>query len=205
MHGLTPFVYFCSTGERSKGVIMIQYFGYLVVRVNSEPLTRKSYTNNPHYKGVALIPPYPSDDIFEQEPLDRYVFGDFKDKDTNLIPSYERAKTLCTWLNELSKKYLYEIVLCCDSFENLKGHNLPMGCTESRGYDIATIRGDYWSIVEDMPADPWTTQYKVLLNQNGLFTDRAEAVNYLSEYKERGAPDCDMPLDIIYIAKVLDK
>lgn len=178
--------------------------GFLVVRTHRTIIGNGvSCTLNPRYRGVALMPTYPSDDPYEQEVLEEYVLGDFRDDDTNLIPSLEKANKLCTWLNEFSKKYLYEVLFCCDASKSYPDFAL-LNCTmETRGYDIATIRGDYWSIVEDMPPDDWVLKYKSVLNEKGLFSTRKEAKDYLLEYIRRAAPDCEMPFDIVYVASVL--
>lgn len=55
--------------------------------------------HNPSYRGLYRMPPYmlapltdPIDTV-EAEPLDDYVFGDYKDEEA-LIPTLERAKEL---------------------------------------------------------------------------------------------------------------
>ena len=49
---------------------------------------------NPRYRGVNTVPAYPSDHAEEDAALDDYVFGKYKDDDSNLIPDYPRVLDL---------------------------------------------------------------------------------------------------------------
>jgi len=171
--------------------------GFLVVMVLPE------YHNNRNrrYRGVDRMPEYPSTYIEEAYAIDEYVFGDFKDKDTNLIPTFDRAVKLYRLFNSSSRAF--EIIFCSPTPDNAQDCKLGTGADlEMLGFDVAGTSGDCWSIVQDIPGSDWTLKYLAALNPNGLFTSHVIASDYLGEYKLRREADFDSDLDVVHVATV---
>lgn len=175
--------------------------GFLVVRSVEFSRPDEAESLRSRYHGVDRVPPYPSDDEGEQDALDQYVFGNYKDGATNLIPSYAAALRLQRLF--LSSKHRYEILFCCKGPEAVK--NLEQGNVdiEHLGYDVAAVRGDYWSIVDDFSRNEWASEFRRKLNPFGLFPQRTDAEEYLREYRDRREPDSDSPFDVLYVVRVL--
>ena len=182
--------------------------GFLVVLQEQEYppwVTRRAM---PTYKGVYRIPAAPTPgepaEIPEEaEALDAYVFGDFKDCDTNLIPAYDKAVKLLGMFSRSPRRY--EIIFCCthgeeEQLERLASESLSV---QPLGYDVAGVEGDYWSIVDDMPESPWAEPFRARLNGHGLFSNKEDAEQYLRAYQNRGEPDWDAGLRVVFVARVL--
>ncbi len=71
------------------------------------------------------------------------------------------------------------------------------------GYDVAGICGACWSIVGDFSESEWAKPYLPLLNENGLFRDRADAERYRNEYQENNDPDYDF--EVVFVSRILPK
>ena len=149
------------------------------------------------------VPPYPTDDENEQDALEQYVFGDYKNDATNLISSFDSAVRLYLLLS--LSKHRYEILCCCKDPEVVRSVERDSVEIEHLGYDVAAVRRDYWSIVADLPQKSWTSRFRNRLNGFGLFARRADAETYLREYRDRGEPDSDSPFDVVYVARVLPR
>jgi hypothetical protein len=172
--------------------------GFLVVR--SQP---DSSGNPLRYCGVDRVPPYSphetADGPHEQAVLEQYVFGEYKDEATNVILSFERALQLFRSFS--SSRHKYEIVFCSES-EQILPNLGPDLRVEPLGYDVAAVRGDYWSIVDDFSPSEWASLYRRQLNEFGLFRGKQEARAYLMEYRERGEPDGDFAFDVVHVARI---
>ncbi|GIW91995.1 MAG: hypothetical protein KatS3mg110_0036 [Pirellulaceae bacterium] len=182
--------------------------GYLVVLPYSENrlLTADGLTwDVDTYQGAGRVPayhvesqgsPYPE----EREAIDAYVFGDFKDYETNLIPTYEKAVELLQMFSRSPRRY--EIIFCCSDETDAKNVSLPGAQLERLGYDVACLDG-YWSIVLDMPYSDWALPFRKLLNSNGLFDRKEDALEYRRQYIERREHDWEFGFDIIFVARVV--
>jgi hypothetical protein len=174
--------------------------GFLVVR-SVEPFRLAGKGSlRLRYRGVDRVPPYPSDDEDEQEAVEQYVFGNYKDDATNLIPSFDAAVRLQRSLS--SSKHRYEILFCCEDPKAVQGIEERGVHVEHLGYDVAAIRGDYWSIVADFSANDWAARFRSCLNALGLFTRKEDAEAYLREYRDKGEPDSESPFDVVYVTRV---
>lgn len=180
--------------------------GFLVVLEIKEYLDWTGLPPNPLYKGVDRLPaaPIPGDPpLFaeEAEALDAYVFGDFKDFDTNLIPTYQKAVELLQMFERSPRQY--EIIYCCGDEKDLEELSQQEFRIEALGYDVASVTGDCWSIVDDMPDSPWAEPFRTRLNAHGLFPNKEDAEQYLQEYQDRREPDWDAELRVVFVARVL--
>ncbi len=178
--------------------------GFLVV------LADTGYRNarNPRYVGVDRLPPYSPMPYGthlpeETEPLEAYVFGDYKSPDSSLITDYLKALEL--WGQFAVSRRRFEILFCGvgpDDPKLCKTQSLTKAI-DALGYDVAGMRGDCWSIVEDIPASEWAAPFAQALNENGLLSLRVEAQRYLDGYREHKEPDCDIPFDVVFVARVI--
>ena len=85
--------------------------GFLVVLKVPEYRGERGAHLNPRYSGVNRVPGWLSEYPEETAALDRYVFGDLKSRETNLIPDLATALKL---LNDFSSSPReFEIILCC--------------------------------------------------------------------------------------------
>lgn len=176
--------------------------GFLVVRSEHFDRTHR----NPLYNGVDRVPPYPSEDESEQkalEALDEYVFGNYKDTETNLIPSLDAAVRLQSALS--SAAHRYDILFCCEDSKDAQSIDVNGANIEHLGFDVASIRGDYYSIVGDFSPSEWASRFRPCLNGFGLFKRKEDAEEYLQEYCNRKEPDSDSSFDIVYVARVTDR
>jgi hypothetical protein len=173
--------------------------GFLVVLTRPDGVTQKK----PNYMGVNRIPAYPSKHPEEGQGMDDYVFGGFKDYDTNLIPTFERARELMGRLSHSPRAF--EIIMCsADAVPEEQGRSLvgPTHRVVPLGYDVANLHADYWSIVEDFALGPWSREYLPRLNDSGLFVDHQSAVDYLTGYREHDEVDADSPFDIVFVSGI---
>jgi hypothetical protein len=65
--------------------------GFLVVLKFPDDALR---SKNPRYRGIDRLPPYPSNVVEEEEPLDDYVFQKKYNSEEGLIPSLSLAREL---------------------------------------------------------------------------------------------------------------
>lgn len=175
--------------------------GFLVLLATPCGMRHGSRTERCPYMGVDRGPTWPTDVAVEQEPLDDYVFGSLKDFDTNLIPDYRIARLLYDRF-ALSPRS-YEIIACTSDPSATIIRSLCLSSTQPRGYDVAAVRADYWSIADDLSCSPWAAVYQGHLNDFGLFNDREIAQAYLEQYISRGEPDCDSPFEVFHITRIV--
>jgi hypothetical protein len=169
--------------------------GFLVVLAEA----RNRRTGRP-YSGVARVPTYPTEVPGEESAMDEYVFGGLKDPDTNVISSLNAAVRLCKVLGRAGRRY--EIIYCRDADQPIAGFGEEIDSAEHLGYDVATVRTECWSIVEDFAHSDWAKPYRRRLNRNGLFAERADAEAYLREYRAHSEPDADFPFDVVEVIKI---
>ena len=169
--------------------------GFLVVVADA----RNRATGGP-YAGVCRVPYYPPDDVREERAMDEYVFGDFKDDDTNLIPSLEAAVKLCGMLRSGGRQF--EIIYCRDAEQPVPLSQMGIGSVQSLGYDVAGIRWNYWSIVEDFSIGDWAIPYHKRLNPNGLFGEKSDAEAYLRDYRAHRDHDWDSGFNIVEVLRI---
>jgi hypothetical protein len=175
--------------------------GFLVVLLTREYRPEESIDSNPRYLGVSRIPAYPSEYKEEECPLDDYVFGAVKSRETNLIPDYDGARRL---LHRFAvSPRAFEIIFCCSDPEDAPLKGLGPDSVVALGYDVATIRADYWSIVEDLVFSPWAQPFQQRLNEYGLLPNKADAARFLQEYRNHQEADCEAPFEIICVMRVL--
>lgn len=171
-------------------------FGFLVVLSEPEYLNPR----NPRYFGVDAIPASPSGIPEEAEALDRYVFGHYKDPETNVIPTYEKARELLDALSSSPRRF--EIIFCGTGPDDPALHALTTLIRQDLGYDVAGISGDCWSIVDDIPESDWAKPYIAILNESGLFPTRSNAERYLGEYRENQETDFDSNFNVVFVARI---
>jgi hypothetical protein len=134
--------------------------GFLVV---CEP--RLSRNTGKIYAGVGRMPTYPSKIPGEESAMDHYVFGGVKDCDSNTIPLLGAAVRLCNLLSRAGRRF--EIIFCRAAQQQIPGFEQVRGI-DSLGYDVATVRTECWSIVDDICPSDWAVPYRQQLNKNGL-------------------------------------
>jgi hypothetical protein len=169
--------------------------GFLVVL---EP--KVSRNTGKLYAGVGRMPPYPSKEPAEALAIDEYVFGGVKDFDTNVIPSLGAAVRLCNMLHWGSRRL--EIIYCRDGDQPFPRSELEIETPEQLGYDVATVRTGYWSIVDDISPSDWAISYRRLLNGNGLFSSLTDAEDYLRDYRAHKEMDADFPFDVVEVIRI---
>lgn len=152
------------------------------------------------YAGVGRVPPYPSQHAAEVTAMDDYVFGDVKDIDTNVIPSLEAAIVLCAKLSSGGRRF--EILYCRDGQQPIPVSGSEMRRVEHLGYDVATVRSEGWSIVDDISVRDWAASFRQVLNANGLFPKKVDAEAYLRAYRLNGDPDANFQFDIVEVMRV---
>jgi hypothetical protein len=172
--------------------------GYLVVR--QEPGVGFRFPPdvpnlNPRYMGVSRIPCWPSKVAEENAALELYVFN-YRDDDTNLIPTLARAEELLNHLRHSPIKY--EIIRCQ---ELSPGAQLAATPWPFLGVDVVSL-GDYWSIVGCFPEASDMQSYLRMLNANGLFDSPDVAFGYVHEYVDRKLERWDDRYDVLGIWRV---
>ncbi len=158
--------------------------GFLVVLRSPEEVLR---SRNPHYRGIDRLPPYPPANDDDQEALDEYVFGHYKN-DEGLIPELAQAKELLSKFARSRQEF--EIIYVAD---HEPGMNLQSG--QFLGFDVAG-QSPFWSIVGDLPPDPTSRVFADTLNKHGLFDSKEDARRYLETYRSRWQEDPDLVLRI---------
>jgi hypothetical protein len=167
-------------------------FGFAITLVIPERVSDA----NPRYRGIDCSPAIPSQIPEESAALHDYVFGEYKSEDSNLISTIELAMDLWTRLSASPRQF--EIVGWAPTEDDFRLTNLlPRdGTCVVRGYDVANISSDYWSIVHDLPRCPWTSRYLSTINNWGLFQSREAAARYLEEYRRRREADWDCAFEV---------
>ncbi len=132
--------------------------------------------------------------------IDEYVFGSYKDEATNLIGSLEDAHRLLGLFS--SSSYEYEIIYCCYGPEEARTIAAEGIDTEERGYDVALLQGDGWSIVDDFAQGAWACSFRKGLNEFGLFVRREDAEAYLRKYRSHREADSDMDFVVTFVTRV---
>jgi hypothetical protein len=173
--------------------------GFLVVLRTPEYRSPR----NPRYFGVDAVPASTSKIPEEAQALNDYVFGNFKDFETNLILTYSKAHELWMAFSKSSREF--EIIFCCAGPDDVAMNSLTSVEWQALGYDVAGICGDYWSIVDDIPASDWAKPYVAALNESGLFRTRNEAAQYLREYRDHREADYDSQFDVVYVVRVIQR
>ncbi len=180
--------------------------GFLVVLVDAGELCAE----NPKYAGVDRLPPFnvePYSTHFPEEtgPLEDYVFGDYKDCESGLIPSYDKALDL--WKRFGVSRRAYEILFCCAGPDNpaLERIDPVSAAAIPLGYDVAGLGGDCCSIVGDFTIREWARPYVPALNNFGLFPSRDVAEKYLADYREHREGDWDSHFDVTFASRVTPK
>jgi hypothetical protein len=174
--------------------------GYLVVLALPETTGALEKRRSVRYAGVDRIPAYPTKYSEEVVALDDYVFGGVKSDTDNVIPSFALAYSL--WTKFTSSPRKFDVIFCCGSPEHLAA-DICSDKLMPLGYDVATIRGDAWSIIHDCPSGDWTNSYVDRLNKFALFDNAHDAMQYLNDYKLRGEADSDMNLEAIFVFRVM--
>jgi hypothetical protein len=168
--------------------------GYLVVLKKGEYRSPR----NPDYHGSDDVPAYPSKLREEEQAMDRYVFGDFKHSDVNLIPTQQRAEELLALFAGSPREFeILRCVLVSPDAPTPTPRHFPLG------YDVAVINGDGWSIVKDFPDDPRISRFANKLNRNGLFDNAQDAFSFREQYIAHRLADYDMEFEVVYCERVL--
>jgi hypothetical protein len=182
--------------------------GYLVVLRLPENLDLLS---NKRCLGVCRVPSYrlAGQDPIKEEmaAMDRYVFGGILDEESGLIPSYDIASDLLAQFSKSPREF--EIIWCKTVEPEGNQHRqgvLSSGPGERLGFDVATLGGEFWSIVADFPVTD--TRFQILLerlNENGLFASAGDAREYLRQYQRLQLFDYDFPFEILEVRAVESK
>lgn len=152
------------------------------------------------YCGVDRVPVYEVGHE-RRTAMERFVFGNMRDKNTNLITSFSDAIELRNALVESGEEY--EVLFCCENKDEAMAGKEPGEARLGLGFDIAVLRGDYWSIVGDMAPGLWAERFRCLLNEHGLFDQREDAERYLVEYRMHGEADSEYPFQVLFVARVI--
>jgi hypothetical protein len=157
---------------------------------------------NPRYAGIGLVPSVPSGLAEESAVLDEYVFGDYKDSDSNLIPAFARAVELLSQLKRSPR--IFSLVTWSSGPDDpfLKAAVPRSASLVHRGFDVANVATDCWSIVQDLPVGEWVARHSSSLNEFGLFPDHRVAAQYLDEYRRRREADWDCAFQIGLVSGV---
>lgn len=174
--------------------------GYLVVEecrgmARSEQVSRE-------YQGIDRVPVWPPEDEAERDAMDDYVFsGKIKDDTTGFIPTLSAANNLCKRLGVSGRTF--EVIFCSTKTDPAIEPDAG-AFFESLGFDVATVPGDYWSIVCDQPSSKWAEEVLASTNEHGLIISRERAEWYLQQYRENEEPDADAPLRVFHVFSVTE-
>jgi hypothetical protein len=175
-----------------------QHTGFLVVLLSSESPNGR----NPRYCGVNRIPAYPTD--FPQETLviDDYVFGAYKNLNSNLIDDFSQARELLERFCDSPREF--ELIGWCRESEIARFSALAPAVSSFSllGSDVAVVGGDYWSIVEDIPESRWADKYVDRLNEYGLLPGEVVAMSYLNEYRQHAEADADCDFEVGSVLRI---
>lgn len=165
-----------------------------------------SVLSNKKYRGVDRVPafrlPEQSPVPGEQEAMEEYVFGKYKDEDQGTIQTLAKAKELLRLFR--SSPRAFEIVYCRAVHENAPdASRLPDfdPAWPLLGFDVAG-GWDFSSIVAHFPLSPETQEFFAKLNDSGLFPDAETAHRYMSLYRELRLPDYDRDCDVLEVRTV---
>ncbi len=172
--------------------------GFLVVRkhlskVESNPL-------NPFYQGVMRIPPLSNPLESMSDTMWEYLLGETIKEETNLIEDAGKAKEIFLGLKKEGEDV--EVVYVTENPEEGGYCQLGEEEKEGLGWDVAGVRGDYWSIVSDISDREWAKRFRSLLNRHGLFQEKKIAIEYLDQYRKNREADWDSPFDVVFVARV---
>jgi hypothetical protein len=182
--------------------------GYLVVLKVPEDIDRLS---NKRCLGVCRMPCYrlAGQDPIKEEmaAMDRYVFGGICDEESGLIPSYDIASDLLAQFGKSPREF--EIIWCRTAEPESNQYRqgaLISGPGERLGFDVATLGGEFWSIVADFPATD--TRFQIFLdrlNESGLFASAGDAWEYLRQYQRLQLFDYDFPFEVLEVRSLESK
>lgn len=171
--------------------------GFLIVLAADEPEVSRS-PRNPRYLGIDRVPAYPSAQPEEAAAIDAYVFGEYKDEDSGLIPDFRAARELLELFSSSPRHF--EIL-------RLTELRAPEDALAPQyrllGFDASGRNGDFWSITGDFPEEGAMSSYRQLLNQNGLFGDPETAFRFRDDYVARQLDDYFVGL-IVYQVEAVD-
>jgi len=147
--------------------------GYLLVLRALEKVTR----SNPKYRGLYRMPPQPAQFPEEEEAVDAYVFGGYKsDSEGGLIPTEQLARELLSRFSASPREF--DIIYAQTPDEEPFESAYPL-----LGYDVACL-SPFWSILVDWPVRQGFESFKGLLNDNGLFSDSANAERFIAQFRQ---------------------
>ena len=173
--------------------------GFLVVQKH---LSEADYNPlNPSYRGVMRIPPLSNPLESMSDTMWEYLLGETIKEETGLIEDMEKAKEIFSGLKREGEDV--EIVYVTENPEEGGYCRLAEEKREGLGWDVAGVRGDYWSIVADMSDREWAKRFRSLLNRHGLFQEKKVALEYLDQYRKNRDPDWDSPFDVVFVARVM--
>ncbi len=175
--------------------------GFAVVLQESEFRGENGLRFNPRYQGFDRLPAWPSTHSEEESPLWDYYFTDVKSEETNLVVELETArKVLKSFANSTRN---YEILFCCEGNEDSALRVLrEKQHVTLFGYDVAGVAGGGWSIVGDWSPSEWARAFLPRLNEFGLFSNFADANEYLEHYIENREFDFDSRFSIVCLARL---
>jgi len=124
--------------------------------------------------------------------MEAYVFEDFKDERTGLIPNKAKALRLLRLFESSPRKF--DLIYCTDATAEPPAEDYSF-----LGFDIAGLGGDYWSIVGDFPVDRRVRSFLAHLNRWGLFDREAEAAEFLRRYRALKLPHHDIDFQVIKV------
>jgi hypothetical protein len=160
--------------------------GYAVVQKTSAYKKSKNFL----YRGIDRTVPWSQEKYDEgwDDPIMRGY------TDTNgLIPNIVRA---CEALR------VYAEIEPADNLEILYGSvregstpvEAPQPCLLFLGFDVASSRSPFYSIVGDFGPEPPIQGFLIKLNQYGLFRSSDDATSFLETYRCEKLADYDFPL-----------
>jgi hypothetical protein len=169
------------------------YGGYLVVL--RQPDRAQDYVNlNPRYRGANRIPYYPASIPEEIDAMEEYVFGPYRDERLDFIPTLVRARSLLTKFENSPRRF--ELIYVTTD------HVKPPPDAEKAvelGYDVATVGGEFYSIVDDFPKHTAFNAFQNRLNSSGLLGSPECAQKFLDLYRSLKLSDSDWTFKILKV------
>jgi len=175
--------------------------GYLVIQITPNDRAFGKPPSVSGYRGVHWLPPFSVDEFVPGTAADDYVFGDYVDETSGLIPDFSKAYDLLKRLQR-ERPRPYEILYCRTGHDMGKGDLPAYPPMKFYGYDVAGITGDKWSVLYVFPSGAWAATYRTKLNDFGLFPQKKTAERFLEEYVTRGEPDPE-GLEVVEVFGVL--
>ena len=143
------------------------------------------------------MPYYPPSLPEEANAVDAYVFGGYRDDQTGVILTLDRALGLFE-LFRLSSR-AYELIYISSTPFGPPSEEVAL---KEFGFDVAGPGGDFYSVVYDFPKSKPLYPFLSRLNDAGLFSDAESAEQFLMEYRSKS--NGHAPLAVYNVWQVIE-